>query len=333
MINYLAFITSITLAAIAAFFSIVGLSTIFPGAYWSVIVMAGSLEVGKLVTAAWLHLEWKRISIPIKTYLTSAVIVLMFITSMGIFGYLSKAHLEQETKSSNNDVKLENLERKIFSENRTISAIDTQLESLDAALEEYISRGYITKGLTAREEQKGERLQLESSREEISDSLDILEENALELKKEKIAFELEIGAIKYIAELVYGEEAASYYDKAVRAVILSLVFVFDPLAVVLLIASTKGIVTRREETPSVVKTKEVLIMDDPTRQAKGEQPVEPETPVNPVKKKVGPNWLKKGAYASPLGWRSKKGELLKSQKMTQEQADKLNNAGSDNEPI
>ena len=79
MINYLAFITSITLAAIAAFFSIVGLSTIFPGAYWSVIVMAGSLEVGKLVTAAWLHLEWKRISIPIKTYLTSAVIVLMFI--------------------------------------------------------------------------------------------------------------------------------------------------------------------------------------------------------------------------------------------------------------
>ena len=333
MINYLAFITSISLASIAAFFSIVGLSTIFPGAYWSVIIMAGSLEVGKLVTAAWLHLEWKKISIPIKTYLTSAVIVLMFITSMGIFGYLSKAHLEQETKSSNNDVKLENLQRKISSETRKITAIDAQLDSLDAALEEYISRGFVTRGLNARDDQKEERSRLESTREEISDSLEVLQENALELEKEKIAFELEIGAIKYIAELVYGEQASSYYDKAVRAVILSLVFVFDPLAVVLLIASTKGIVTKKEETPSAVATKEILIIDDPTIKQKQESSKNLNQTNAPGSKKSRPKWLKKGAYASILGWRSKNGELLKRQKMTQEQVNKLNNVGSDNEPI
>ena len=208
---------------IAAFFSIIGLSTIFAGAFWSVVIMASALEVGKLVTAAWLHLEWKRISIPIKTYLTLAVVVLMFITSMGIFGYLSKAHLEQETKTSNNTVKLENVQRKLSSETRRLDAIDKQLASLDAALDEYIERGFVTRGLNAREEQKPERTQLETSREEISQTIDKLQEEELELKRENIAFELEIGAIKYIAELIYGEQAKNYYDQAVRGVILSLV--------------------------------------------------------------------------------------------------------------
>ena len=333
MTNYLAFITSITLAVIAAFFSIIGLSTIFAGAFWSVVIMASALEVGKLVTAAWLHLEWKRISIPIKSYLTLAVVVLMFITSMGIFGYLSKAHLEQETKTSNNSVKLENVQRKLSSETRRLDAIDKQLGSLDAALDEYIERGYITRGLKAREEQKTERTQLESSREEISQTIDKLQEEELELKRENIAFELEIGAIKYIAELIYGDEAQNYYDKAVRGVILSLVFVFDPLAVVLLIASTKAIATRREETPTTVKTKEVLILDDiketpvETIQEETVQEVSVSEPTPKpkfsAKQLKRPKWVK-DAIATTRGYVSKSGELLDSRKMTQEQADLIN---------
>ena len=315
------------MAVIAAFFSIIGLSTIFAGAFWSVVIMASALEVGKLVTAAWLHLEWKRISIPIKTYLTLAVVVLMFITSMGIFGYLSKAHLEQETKTSNNTVKLENVQRKLSSETRRLDAIDKQLASLDAALDEYIERGFVTRGLNAREEQKPERTQLETSREEISQTIDKLQEEELELKRENIAFELEIGAIKYIAELIYGEQAKNYYDQAVRGVILSLVFVFDPLAVILLIASTKAIVTRREETPETVEAKEVLVLDDiketPVESIKEESVQEVSKPKFSPKQLKRPKWVK-DAIATTKGYVTKSGELLVSRKMTQEQADLIN---------
>jgi len=326
--TYLAFITSITLAGIAAFFSIVGLSTIFYGAFWSVVIMSSALEVGKLVTAAWLHLEWKRISIPIRFYLSSAVVILMFITSMGIFGYLSKAHLEQETKSSNNDVKMENIERRLDTENKRLDAIDKQLSSLDAALDEYIERGFVTRGLKARDEQKPERKQLETSRQEIVKTIDILQEEELELKRDQISFELEIGAIKYIAELIYGDEAKNYYDKAVRGVILSLVFVFDPLAVVLLIASTKLLATRREETPTTVKTKEVLILDDikeePIETLKEASVSEPKTTSKFKPKQIKkPKWVK-DAIATTRGFVSKSGELLLSRTMSRELADEIN---------
>lgn len=317
MINKLAFVTSIVIASVAAYFSIIGLSTIFYGAFWSVVIMASALEVGKLVTAAWLHLEWERVSIPIKTYLSSAVVVLMLITSMGIFGYLSKAHLEQETKTSNVDVQLAQVEQRIGTEQKRLQAIDTQLGALDKALDEYIERGFISRGLKAREEQKPERKELEAAREEINETINGLQEQALVLRKENIVLESEIGAIKYIAELVYGDEAKGYYDQAVRGVILSLVFVFDPLAVVLLIASTKAIATRREETPQTVKTKEVLIMEDIQKE---DTPVEPKQP--PRKKPA--KWLK-GAMATTRGWVNEKGELLKSQKMTQDEVDRLNN--------
>ena len=257
----------------------------------------------------------------------------MFITSMGIFGYLSKAHLEQETKTSNNSVKLENVQRKLASETRRLDAIDKQLGSLDAALDEYIERGFVTRGLKAREEQKEERTQLESSRTDISLTIDKLQEEELELKRENIAFELEIGAIKYIAELIYGDEAQNYYDKAVRGVILSLVFVFDPLAVVLLIASTKAIATRREQTPTTVKTKEVLILDDiketPVETIREETVQEvsvseptPKPKFN-AKQLKRPKWVK-DAIATTRGYVTKTGELLDSRKMTQEQADLIN---------
>lgn len=316
MINKLAFVTSIVIATVAAYFSIVGLSTIFYGAFWSVVIMASTLEVGKLVTAAWLHLEWEKVSIPIRTYLSSAVVVLMLITSMGIFGYLSKAHLEQETKTSNVQVELATVEQRILTESKRLLAIDTQLEALDRALDEYIERGFVTRGLNARKEQKPERDELESGREEINNVINALQEKALVLRRENIVLESEIGAIKYIAELVYGDEAKDYYDKAVRAVILSLVFVFDPLAVVLLIASTKAIATRKVQTLQTVKTKEVLIMEDIKEE---DIPLQPKS--KPLRPK--PYWLK-NAVATTRGWVSKKGELLKSKKMTQEEVDKYN---------
>ena len=93
MINYLAFLTSLLVAGVAAYFSVIGLATIFAGSFWPVVVMAGALEVGKIVTAGFLHIRWSDINSWFKVYLSAAVVVLMLITSLGIFGFLAKANI------------------------------------------------------------------------------------------------------------------------------------------------------------------------------------------------------------------------------------------------
>ena len=110
IIAYLALLTAISIAAVAAWFSIAGLITIFSASTVAIAVMAGVLEVGKLVTASWLYRNWENTKFLLRTYLTLAVIILMFITSMGIFGYLSKAHLDQVSPVQNNSAKVERLD-------------------------------------------------------------------------------------------------------------------------------------------------------------------------------------------------------------------------------
>ena len=106
-------ITALGISAVAAFYSIVGLMAIFSASALSIAVMGIVLEIGKLITASWLYQNWKRVPFLLKSYLTIAVIVLMFITSMGIFGYLSKAHIDQGSGTSELYVKVERLDNRI----------------------------------------------------------------------------------------------------------------------------------------------------------------------------------------------------------------------------
>ena len=230
-------ITALGISAVAAFYSIVGLMAIFSASALSIAVMGIVLEIGKLITASWLYQNWKRVPFLLKSYLTIAVIILMFITSMGIFGYLSKAHIDQGSGTSELYVKVERLDNRITSERKIITRAEKQLSALDSALDKYLELGAVSKGLKKREDQEQERNALIGNINNAQGRIDKLLDEKSEYKLQINSFEVEIGPLKYISALVYGDEALDYIDTAVRAVILILVFVFDPLAVLLIIAA------------------------------------------------------------------------------------------------
>ena len=232
---------ALAISGVAAFYSIVGLMAIFSASALSIAVMGSVLEVGKLATASWLYQNWKKVPRFLKYYLTGAVI-LMFITSMGIFGYLSKSHIDAGTGTSELYVKLERLDSNIESERKSISRAEGQLEKLDFALERYIELNAVSKGLRKRDEQKPERDALSQTVNESQDKIDIYLDERAEIQLKIKSFEVEVGPLKYISALLFGEnESVNYLDKAVRYVIILLIFVFDPLAVLMLIAANMSL--------------------------------------------------------------------------------------------
>jgi len=234
----LTFLSAISISVIAAGYSIIGLATLFAGAVVPIIAMGTALEVGKLVAASWLYHNWQS-DVPrlLKTYLFTAIIVLVFITSMGIFGFLSKAHLDQVKPTSGNNIKLEQINDQIARQQTIIDRSQNTLTLLDKALEVYIDKEYVTRGLKERAKQEEERTALNNAIENASNKIAELSDKKASLSLAQDKIEAEVGPIKYVAELIYGESAKDNIDKAVRIVILILIFVFDPLAVLLLIAA------------------------------------------------------------------------------------------------
>jgi len=237
-LTLLTFLSAISISVIAAGYSIIGLATLFAGAVIPIIAMGSALEVGKLVAASWLYNNWNS-DVPrlLKGYLFGAIIVLIFITSLGIFGFLSKAHLDQVKPTSGNNIKIELLDKQINQQNLIIERAEKQISLLDKALEVYIDKEYVTRGLKERKKQEEERNELNTAINEASDKIAELTNQKASLSLEQDKIEAEVGPIKYVAELIYGENAQDNFDKAVRFVILILIFVFDPLAVLLLIAA------------------------------------------------------------------------------------------------
>ena len=245
-------LTALGISAVAAYYSIVGLMAIFSASAMSIAIMGVVLEIAKLITASWLYQNWKRVPFLLKSYLTLAVVVLMFITSMGIFGYLSKAHIDQGKGVAEIYLKVERVDNRIETERNTIARYEKQLTNLDTALNRYLDLGAVSKGLAKREEQEPERRELvrliNESQKRIDDFLTERSEYQLQIN----SFEVEIGPIKYISALIYGDEALDYIDTAVRAVILTLVFVFDPLAVLLLISANMSMQDYNEQRRKMV---------------------------------------------------------------------------------
>jgi len=261
---------ALSISAVAAYYSIVGLMAIFSAAAFSIAVMGVVLEIGKLVTASWLYQNWKTVPKVLKYYLTSAVVILMFITSMGIFGYLSKSHIDAGTNTSQVTVKLDRVNSRIASEQKTIDRAERQLENLDKALERYVELGAVSKGLDRRESQEEERLKLTNmvnkSQEKIDEYLDEKSEYQLEIKN----FEVEVGPLKYISALLYGDDALTFLENAVRWVILILVFVFDPLAVLLVVAANitiRDVLNKRKRIKEKLLRKQrknkILVKEEP----------------------------------------------------------------------
>jgi hypothetical protein len=238
----LPFITAIALSAVAAYYSVIGLAQIFPGSYWPIIVMGSVLEFSKLVTISWLYNNWSVTMQAMRYYLLSAIILLMAITSMGIFGYLSKAHLDTNLNIGANSVQLKTLE--------------TQEKIAKERLSYLLQRA----GDPATASRK-----IDIQIQEVQAEMKRLANEKLPLLKEENTLLAEIGPIQYIAELFYTKDDTDFIDKAVRLVILIIIVVFDPLAVLLLIASNQTYLRLKEEElesiepskPKVKKKKEV----------------------------------------------------------------------------
>jgi len=248
------FVTSLAIAAVAAWYSIIGLTAIFSAAVIPIIIMGIVLEIGKLVAAAWVYNHWRETSILLKTYLVSAIVVLMLITSMGIYGFLSKSHIDAGINTGEISVKIERIDNRIASEQRQIDRAEKNITEMDTTLDKTSYGFFDDSRLDERKRQSVEREQLNNiitkSENSIDDLLDKKSEYELEVKN----FEVEVGPIKYIAALVYGDEANKYLDNTVRYVILLLIFVFDPLAVLLLISANQSY---RKELGLLPKSKEV----------------------------------------------------------------------------
>jgi hypothetical protein len=280
--RYLTFITAIAIASVAAWYSIVGLMAIFAGAVIPIAIMGAVLEVGKLVTAAWLHQNWEKARWWMKTYLTSAVFLLMFITSLGIFGFLSKAHLEHSISTGGtNELRISNLERQISNQQRIITDSEKVLGQLDQTVQVLLDADRIRGRSGALATRKGQAEERSALNESIDTAYSRIEEYQTELsplQQEKLAIEVEVGPLKYIAELIYGDQAEDYFDEAVRWVIILLIITFDPLAVVLLLAATQGFAEKKK---SKMFYDDGNLRVDPTNVMSVDVPIETPEPLVP----------------------------------------------------
>jgi len=240
--TYLLFISALSLSAVAAYYSVMGLVAIFAAAPIPILVMGSLLEACKLVVASWLYRSWKEVPLLLKSYFTIALIVLMILTSMGIFGYLSKAHLDQAIPSGDVAAKLSLIDEKIKIEKENLNASRKELNQLDVQVDQTIARTDDSKGteraIAVRRSQQKDRARILTEIGTTQTKIAKYNEERGPIATENRKVEAEVGPIKYIAALIYGDNPDSdILEKAVRWVIIMIVIVFDPLAVLMLVAA------------------------------------------------------------------------------------------------
>ena len=240
--TYLLFLSALSLSAVAAYYSVMGLVAIFAAAPTSIFIMGSLLEACKLVVASWLYRSWKEVPLLLKTYFTMALIVLMVLTSMGIFGYLSKAHLDQAIPSGDVSAKLSLIDEKIKTEKDNLNANRKELTQLDQQVDQTIARTDDAKGteraIAIRRGQQKERARILTEIGTTQTKIAKLNEERAPIATEVRKVEAEVGPIKYIAALIYEDNPETdVLEKAVRWVIIMIVIVFDPLAVLMLVAA------------------------------------------------------------------------------------------------
>lgn len=233
----LTLVTALALSGIAAYYSVIGLAQIFPGSFWPIIIMGSVLEGAKLVTVSWLYNNWKSTNALMKSYFITAIVLLMLITSMGIFGFLARSHMETNVVMGANSVQLETL--------------NSQEKILKDRLQYLLKKAGDDPEKISRVTDK----QIQDTQAELKK----LTTEKLPLLQEENKISAEVGPIKYIAEIFYDKTDTDILDKAVRLVILIIIFVFDPLAILLLIAANKSFkaTSIKKEVKKIVVQKKV----------------------------------------------------------------------------
>jgi len=295
-------LVALGLSTIAAWYSIIGLTAIFAGAVIPVVIMGSALEIAKVTTTVWLRKYWHYASLITKIYLVPAIVILALITSMGIFGFLSKAHMDQGMISGDVLDKIALYDEKIKTEKENIDANRKALKQMDDAVDQVMGRSEDEKGadkaVAIRRAQQKERSRLTQEIGESQKRIATLNEERAPIAKEVRKVEAEVGPIKYIAAFIYGDNPdQNILERAVRWVIILLVIVFDPLAIMLVLAANqskdwdKELEEREQEIPEVIKEQEELYDEVfPTIQELdadvGEKPTEEE--LNEIEKASDP---------------------------------------------
>lgn len=252
---YLLLFNAVALSVIAEYYAIMGLMAIFSGSPIAIAVMGGVLGLSKVVITSWLYRNWKDTKFLLKSYFSIAIVILMFLTSMGIFGYLSKAHLDQGLVSGDVSATISLLDEKINIQKENINAARKALAQLDSQVEATLSRTTDAAGAarsaTLRRNQAKERGALLDDITAAQREIARLTEEKAPIASELRKVEAEVGPIKYIAAFVYEEQTdQTALEKAVRWLILLIVIVFDPLAVLMFVAVNQSMMRREQEDQS-----------------------------------------------------------------------------------
>ena len=262
MVNYLVLLTALSLSGVSAYYSIIGLTAVFAGSFLPVVIMGTTLEIAKIISTSWLYRNWKTCPFLLKSYLTFAIIILMLISSMGIFGFLSKAHIEQNLQISTGDAdQILIVQTKISNEQSTIDDLNKQISQIDSAVTKMTDKGQAQSSLQAADKQRKLRDDLTKQKTQHVEILSNLKTEKVKLDSSIKKTEAEVGPIKYIAAAIYGSSGPDTLELAVRWVILLLVVVFDPLAVVLLLAANHGITSNKKNLLPIIPKDHILVID------------------------------------------------------------------------
>jgi flagellar basal body-associated protein FliL len=262
LIAYLTLLSGLSISAVAVYYSVIGLTAIFAAAVIPIVIMGITLEVSKLVATVWLKQNWNIAPKTIRLYLTIAVIILMIITSLGIFGFLSKAHSDQSLIGGDVQSKLAIYDEKIKTAKENIEADRRQLKQMDEAVDQVMARSTTEEGASRsnaiRKAQTRDRSALVKNIEANQKLIAAINDEAAPIRAEIRKVEAEVGPLKYIAAFIYGETDKTILEKAVTWVIIIIVVVFDPLAVVLLLASQYSFQNFRERQKETITNKEEI---------------------------------------------------------------------------
>jgi len=261
--NLILLICAIALSTTAAYYSIAGLIAIFSALPVPIMIMGSVLEVSKLVVASWLYRNWKDTSVMLRTYFIAAIVTLMLLTSMGIFGLLSRAHSDQSLVINDASVAVSIVNDQIQVEKENIDANKRALAQLDAQVNETLSRSTAENGalrsVSVRRAQTKEREKIKTEILSSQKRINELIATRAEPDKRLRSIEAEVGPIKYIAALIYGDSLdQNLLEKSVRIVILMIVFAFDPLAVLMFIAYNQSSMKRQEPNQIIAYNESVL---------------------------------------------------------------------------
>jgi hypothetical protein len=231
-----AFIVALALACVSAALSIDGLTAIFAGAFWPVITMGATLEAGKLVAAAWLAENWHSAPSLLRLILVAMIGVLMSLNAVGVFGFLTRAHLDHMAAV---DLALADrtadAEARLAIQGQTVADLDRRIAQIDAAIEESTRLGRPVSAMTIADQKRRDRADIVAARQREARTLASLQIEKAKIDAERRRAEADVGPVRYLAELI--GTPATDLERPVRLLTLVLVAVLDPMAVALLLAA------------------------------------------------------------------------------------------------